>query len=116
MTNVGAGGWRSIFWMQAAFHGVTFLGLALFYWPSNNIEYPKMTIKEYFWACDPIGSWLCVTSVTLMLLALDWLGGAYAPSDPHVAVPLSIGLVCLVAFALYGKPKRTIRETLAFRR
>ncbi|KAK8023366.1 hypothetical protein PG991_006605 [Apiospora marii] len=101
VTNVNAGGWRYIFWMQAAFHGVTFLGLAFFYWPSNNIEYPKMTINEYIWACDPIGSMLAVTSVTLMLLALDWLGGAYAASDPHVAVPLSIGLVCLVAFAIY---------------
>ncbi|KAK8115515.1 MFS general substrate transporter [Apiospora sp. TS-2023a] len=101
VTNVNAGGWRYIFWMQAAFHGVTFLGLALFYWPSSNIEYPKMTLNEYIWACDPIGSLLCVTSVTLMLLALDWLGGAYESSDPHVVVPLSIGLVCLVAFALY---------------
>ncbi|KAK8070211.1 hypothetical protein PG994_006827 [Apiospora phragmitis] len=102
VTNISAGGWRYIFWMQAAFHGVTFLGLALLYWPAKNIEYPKMTIREYIWACDPIGSLLFVTSATLMLLALDWLGGAYAPSDPHVAAPLSIGLVCLVAFALYG--------------
>ncbi|KAK8054248.1 MFS general substrate transporter [Apiospora saccharicola] len=30
--------------------------------------------------------------VTLMLLALDWLGGAYESFDPHVVVPLSIGL------------------------
>ncbi|KAK7931103.1 hypothetical protein PG985_001815 [Apiospora marii] len=96
VTNVNAGGWRYIFWMQAAFHGVTFLGLAFFYWPSNNIEYPKMTINEYIWACDPIGSMLAVTSVTLMLLALDWLGGAYAASDPHVAVPLSIGLIGMI--------------------
>ncbi|KAK8085750.1 hypothetical protein PG997_007021 [Apiospora hydei] len=107
VTNVNTGGWRYIFWMQAAFHGVTFLGLALLYWPSKNIEYPKMTLQEYVWACDPIGSLLFITSATLMLLALDWLGGAYAPSDPHVAAPLSIGLVCLVAFALYewkGRP------------
>lgn len=106
---MNAGGWRYIFWMQAAFHGVTFLGLVFFYWPSKNIEYPKMTISEYIWACDPIGSVLAVTSVTLMLLALDWLGGAYAASDPHVAAPLSIGLVCLVPFAIYGKSPTDFR-------
>ncbi|KAK8044111.1 hypothetical protein PG993_004135 [Apiospora rasikravindrae] len=107
VTNVNAGGWRYIFWMQAAFHGITFLGLALLYWPSNTIEYPKMTFQEYVWACDPIGSLLFIISATLMLLALDWVGGAYAASDPHVAVPLSIGLVCMVAFGLYewkGRP------------
>ncbi|KAK6850597.1 hypothetical protein PG987_000231 [Apiospora arundinis] len=107
VTNTNASGWRYIFWMQAAFHGATFLGLALFYWPPKNTEYPKMTIGEYIWACDPIGSFLFMISSLLMLLALDWLGGAYAPSDPHVAVPLSIGLVFLVAFALYEWKGRT---------
>ena len=90
--------------MQAAFHGITFLGLALLYWPAKNTEYPKMSIQEYIWACDPIGSVLFIFSTTLMLLALDWVGGVYAASDVHVVAPLSIGLVCLVAFGLYGRP------------
>lgn len=62
-----------------------------------------MPLKEVIWVCDPIGSLLFVSSVTLMLLALDWAGGAYDWSDPQVAVPLSLGLVLLVLFALYGK-------------
>ncbi|KAK8118135.1 uncharacterized protein PG998_006416 [Apiospora kogelbergensis] len=107
VTNVNAGGWRYIFWMQAAFHGLTFLGLALLYWPAKNTEYPKMSIREYIWACDPIGSFLFICSTTFILLALGWISGAYAPSDPHVAAPLSIGLVCLVAFAIYEWKGRT---------
>lgn len=97
-------GWRYIFWIQAAFHGATSLGLFLFYWPPKNVEYPKMRLKDYIWACDPIGSTLFICSATLMLLALDWVGGAYPWSDPHVAAPLAIGLALLVAFAGYGKP------------
>jgi hypothetical protein len=50
-----------------------------------------------------------------MLLALDWAGGAYAWSNPHVAVPLSIGLALLVLFAVYGEnsfPRKNSRAVL----
>lgn len=89
--------------MQAIFHGVTAIGLFLFYWPPKNIEYPRMSFVDYVWACDPIGSVLFVSSATLMLLALDWAGGAYSWSNPHVAVPLSLGLGLLACFAVYGQ-------------
>ncbi|OAA59098.1 Major facilitator superfamily domain, general substrate transporter [Niveomyces insectorum RCEF 264] len=101
LTNVDSGGWRYIFWLQAALHGATALGLLLFYWPAKTHDYPPMTAWSYVWACDPVGSTLFVASATLMLLALDWAGGAYAWSDAHVAAPLSVGLVLLVLFALY---------------
>ncbi|KAI1280184.1 major facilitator superfamily domain-containing protein [Xylaria sp. FL0933] len=102
VTNVSAAGWRYIFWIQAAFHGITSLGLLLFYFPPKESHArPKMSIRDYLWACDPIGSSLFISSATLLLLALDWAGGAYAWSNTHVAVPLSLGLVLLVGFAGY---------------
>ncbi|KAI1334417.1 MFS general substrate transporter [Xylariaceae sp. FL0016] len=107
VTDVSAGGWRYIFWLQAAFHGMTSVGLFCFFWPPKNKEGPNMTLKEYVWASDPIGSSLFVSSATLMLLGLDWAGGAYGWSNPHVAAPLSLGLVLLVAFALYEWKGRT---------
>lgn len=103
VTSVSSDGWRYIFWIQAAFHGTTSLGLFLFYWPPKNVDYPKMSIKHYIWACDPIGSVLFVCSATLLLLALDWAGGAYTWSDPHVAAPLATGLALLVIFGAYGE-------------
>ncbi|KAF3764159.1 MFS general substrate transporter [Cryphonectria parasitica EP155] len=102
VTDLNEQGWRYIFWMQAAFHGATSLGLFLFYWPPRQQRlHPEMRIRDYIWACDPVGSALFVCSATLLLLALDWAGGSYAFSDPHVAVPLALGLGLLFVFAGY---------------
>jgi hypothetical protein len=101
VTNVDAGGWRYIFWMQAAFHRATALGLFAFYWPQK-VERPRVSVREIVWSIDPVGSFLFVTSATLMLLALDWAGCAYHWSDAHVAGPLAIGLMLLVVFGVSG--------------
>jgi len=102
VTNTYAGGWRWIFWIQAIFHGLTSIGLFCFYWPPKNNKYPDMTWGDIFWACDPIGSFIFISGSLFTLLALDWAGGSYGWSDPHVAATLTVGLVLLVAFALYG--------------
>ncbi|KAI7473922.1 aldolase [Hortaea werneckii] len=107
LTNRNADGWRGIFWMQAAFHLATSLGLLAFYWPKRHPDYPRLALKDLFWAIDPIGSFLFVTAATLMLLALDWGGGAYPWSDAHVAAPLGIGLGMLLLFSLYEWKGRT---------
>ncbi|KAI5861128.1 MFS general substrate transporter [Durotheca rogersii] len=101
LTALAPDGWRNIFWMQAGFHGLTTVGLFLFYWPPKNTLYTHMKLKDYFWACDPIGSFFFISSTTLILLALNWAGGAYHWSDPHVAAPLSVGLAMLVCFGVY---------------
>lgn len=101
VTNANPSGWRDIFWMQAAFHGATFAGLMLFYHPRKS-DYPKMTLKEYIWACDPIGSTLFIISTTMLLLGLNWGGGEYSWSAPRVIAGLVVGFVALVLFCLYG--------------
>ena len=103
MTAIDAGGWRWIFWIQAIFHGLVSIGFFLFYWPPKNIEYPKMSVSEYLWVADPIGSALFIPGATLTLLAMNWGGGSYEWSDAHIVAPLTIGLVMLVGFCLYGE-------------
>ena len=101
ITSSNPSGWRGIFWIQAAFHLATSAGLLAFYWPKRRSDFPKMSLKSYLWALDPIGSTLFVGAAALMLLALDWAGGAYSWSNPHVAAPLGVGLGLLVLFAGY---------------
>lgn len=100
LTNRSPSGWRGIFWMQAAFHLFTTLGLFVFYWPKKRADLPRLTWKQILWEMDPIGSTLLVSGATLVLLALDWTG-SYAWSDTHVAAPLGIGLGLFVLFVLY---------------
>ncbi len=102
-TNANAAGWRNIFWIQAGFFAATVIGLGLFYHPKKESDFPKMSFKKLVWACDPIGSLLFILSATLMLLALDWAGTVYPWHNAHVVAPLTIGLVSMIAFGLYGK-------------
>ncbi|KEF56509.1 uncharacterized protein A1O9_06696 [Exophiala aquamarina CBS 119918] len=101
VTNASPSGWRDIFWIQAAFHMATFLGLVFFYHPPRRSDYGKLSLKDVIWACDPIGSVLFIIATTMLLLALDWAGGAYSWSDAHVAAPLGIGFAFLVMFCGY---------------
>jgi len=101
VTNRRTSGWRDIFWIQAAFHLATALGLLLFYNPPQPTDRPKLRIGEVFWAIDPVGSVLFISSTTLMLLGLDWAGGSYEWSNVHVAAPLGIGLGLLLLFCIY---------------
>ncbi len=89
--------------MQAAFYLASSLSLLLFYWPVRRSDYPKMSNKDYLWACDPIGSVLFMGGATLTLLGFDWSGGAYPWSNVHVAVPVAVGLALLVSFCIYGQ-------------
>ncbi|KAK4552216.1 hypothetical protein LTR86_010570 [Recurvomyces mirabilis] len=107
VTNANPAGWRNIFWMQAAFHLATTAGLFAFYWPKKNPNRERMSFKQILWAIDPIGSILFIGAATMLLLALDWAGGAYAWSDAHVAAPLAIGFALLLAFCLYEWKGRT---------
>ncbi|KAI4914540.1 hypothetical protein J4E85_010606 [Alternaria conjuncta] len=101
VTNLSASGWRYIFWIQVGLHGITSLGLFAFYWPKKRTDYPRMGFKEWMWACDPVGSLLLVAAATLMLLALNWAGGAYPWSNAHVCANLVVGIVLFIAFCLY---------------
>ncbi|KAK1912184.1 hypothetical protein P3342_009783 [Pyrenophora teres f. teres] len=101
VTDLSASGWRYIFWIQVGLHGITSLGLFAFYWPKKRTDYPRMSFKEWVWACDPIGSFLLVAAATLMLLALNWAGGAYPWSNPHVCANLVVGIALFIAFCVY---------------
>jgi hypothetical protein len=92
--------------MQAAFHGMTAVGLLGFYWPPPS-NYPKLNVRQILWAIDPIGSFFMTAGTTLLLLAFDWAGGTYVWRDAHVLGPLITGIVLLIFFGLYEWKGRT---------
>jgi hypothetical protein len=92
--------------MQAAFHGMTALGLLGFYWPPPS-DYPRLSWRQLVWACDPIGSLLMTAGTTLLLLGFDWAGGTFPWRDAHVLGPLVSGAVLLILFGLYEWKGRT---------
>ncbi|TVY50544.1 Trichothecene efflux pump TRI12 [Lachnellula cervina] len=100
-TSASVSGWRTIYWIQAGFFALTIIGLLAFYHPKRELDVPNMSFKKVVWACDPIGSFLFISGATLALIALDWAGGVYPWHDKHVVAPLVIGVVTLVAFAVY---------------
>ncbi|KAJ7826652.1 major facilitator superfamily domain-containing protein [Mycena leptocephala] len=106
VTNINPSGWRNIFWMQAAFHGMTSVGLLGFYWPPPS-NYPQLNFRQIVWACDPIGSLLMTAGATLLLLAFDWAGGTFPWHDAHVIGPLISGAILLLFFGLYEWKGRT---------
>lgn len=61
-----------------------------------------MKVREYIWACDPIGSITFIAGSVLLLLALNWVGATYDSSDAHVVAPLTLGCILLVTFFIYG--------------
>ncbi|KAF8862496.1 MFS general substrate transporter [Acephala macrosclerotiorum] len=101
LTNASINGWRGIYWMQAAFHIVTSISLLAFYWPKKPVGRSTLSTGAMLWSFDPIGSFLFISSATLLLLGLDWAGGSYAWHDAHVAATLGVGGGLLVMFCLY---------------
>ncbi|KAH8921382.1 MFS general substrate transporter [Atractiella rhizophila] len=106
LVNNNPSGWRNIYWLQVGFHGATFLGIMLCYWPQRRSDFDHMTIRELIWAVDPIGCLLLIGGSTLCLIALDWTS-TYHWSDPHVVAPLVIGILMLLGFGIYEWKGRT---------
>ncbi|KAF2455180.1 major facilitator superfamily domain-containing protein [Lineolata rhizophorae] len=101
VTAASRDGWRDSFWMQSAFHAACAFFFLVCYWPKRHIDYPKMSVRQYIWTCDPIGCLLFMSGTCLVLLGMDFGGGEHAWDDAIVCAPLTIGLVLLLMFCLY---------------
>lgn len=100
-----------MFWVQAALQVLVSAAFFIFYWPPRSTrEFPKMSVSQIIWACDPIGSTLYIGGATCLLMALNWASGLYSWSNTHVAVPLAIGIFCLILFGIYGMGSNSLAE------
>lgn len=77
----------------------------MFYNPVKKSDYGRLSAKEFFWLCDPIGSFLFAGATCILLLAFDWAGDVYEWDDARVISTMTIGFVLLVSFGVYGTYK-----------
>ncbi|KAH9214781.1 major facilitator superfamily domain-containing protein [Leptodontidium sp. 2 PMI_412] len=103
----GVSGWRTIYWMQAAFHMTSFAGIMAFYWPPKKVREERLSWRRAIWSCDPIGSLTLIAGTTLVIMALNWAGGTYAWSNVRVVSCLVTGAVLLLVFSVYEWKGRT---------
>ncbi|KIW35176.1 uncharacterized protein PV07_01890 [Cladophialophora immunda] len=108
------GTWRWNFYVAAILQGLSFVGLYLLYFPPAhpyNMQ-PKQLIKEL----DYLGMFLFTAGAVPLLMGIIW-SGTYSSHDLHVVVPLVVGAVVLVVFALwetYGNIKHPLTPTYMF--
>ena len=91
--------WRWIFWLNLPFIGIALvivpMALRLTIKPSTKRE----KVRQFDW----IGSAVFTASATSVLIPLTWGGTQYAWGSWRTLVPLVLGLVGILAFALYEK-------------
>ncbi|KAJ5296876.1 polyketide synthase [Penicillium atrosanguineum] len=95
-------GWRNFYWVQMALWGVTAICLFIGYKPPkrhNHLDH--LSIWQKLARLDILGFILLTIGLTLFLAGLNSGGTLYPWASAQVLATLIIGLLCLVAFAIY---------------
>lgn len=93
--------YRTYFYVVAAFFGVSFLGILLFYYPPPREEQVSFTLAQKLQKLDWVGYALFAPGLTLFSMALSWSQNPYPWSDAHVIGPFVIGVAMIIAFIFY---------------
>lgn len=92
--------WRWCFGINGPIGGLAILGILLILPakspPRKNVG---LSMREWIWQFDPVGTVLLLPGLILLLLALQWGGIQYAWSSARIVVLLVLGILFLVAFA-----------------
>ncbi|KAH7395972.1 major facilitator superfamily domain-containing protein [Cadophora sp. MPI-SDFR-AT-0126] len=89
--------WRWIFYINLPISGVALLFIV----PFLNLKYRRVgTIWDRTKRVDWLGNFVLIGAVTAILLALAWGGTKFSWSSWHILVPMIIGFLGIVAFAL----------------
>ncbi|GIC88806.1 putative MFS drug efflux pump [Aspergillus udagawae] len=94
-------GWRYVGAFCGAWAGFGLLATVFFYFPPPRVNSQGLSRKEVFRRIDFVGGLLSITGLILFLAGMQWGGYQYPWTSAHVLVPLILGFVILVAFALW---------------
>ncbi|KIV93428.1 hypothetical protein PV10_04641 [Exophiala mesophila] len=93
--------WRWLYYICIIFNSVSLAGIAAFYFPLSQTRAAGQTAKSILKQIDIGGAILSISGLTLILIALQ-SGGLFHPwSSAYVLCTLIIGILLVVAFALW---------------
>ncbi|KAJ5198036.1 uncharacterized protein N7498_007153 [Penicillium cinerascens] len=92
-----SGSWPWIFWINLPIVAVGVIGIGFFLRLSRR----RRTLSETLHMFDYPGSFLFIASITAFLIPITWGGIQYPWSSWHTLVPLILGAVGLIGFAVY---------------
>ncbi|KAG9240545.1 fungal trichothecene efflux pump-domain-containing protein [Calycina marina] len=108
------GNWRTNFYAAAGLQAASFVGLLLLYFsPAHPLGLPY---AQAFAELDYIGIFLFIAGFLPILMDIIW-ASSFPSTDAHVVVPLVIGSVVMVGFALwktYGNAKHPLTPNNIF--
>ncbi|KAF7365715.1 MFS domain-containing protein [Mycena venus] len=93
----GGKSWRWLFYLNLPVGGTAFALVLVFL----SVKRPEGSIRDKLAKVDWVGNAIVITGTGLANVGLSWAGIRYAWSSAQVLVPLVIGLVLLVVFAVY---------------
>ncbi|KAK4067186.1 uncharacterized protein Triagg1_7914 [Trichoderma aggressivum f. europaeum] len=89
--------WRWIFWINLPIITISFTGIALFL----RLSQKPRSLSEKLRLFDYPGSLLFIASTTTFLISITWGGTQYPWSGWQTLVPLILGVIGIVLFAIY---------------
>ncbi|KAL7912637.1 putative MFS transporter [Trichoderma velutinum] len=89
--------WRWIFWINLPIIAISFTGIAFFL----RLPQKHQTLSEKVYLFDYPGSLLFIVSTTGFLIPVTWGGTQYPWSGWQTLVPLILGILGIILFAIY---------------
>ena len=82
-------------------NSISFIGIAIFYFPTSQTRAHGKTAKEILGKIDYIGGFLSITGLVLFLVALQAGGYSHPWTSAYVLVTLIIGILLIFAFVVW---------------
>ncbi|KAF1812690.1 MFS multidrug transporter-like protein [Eremomyces bilateralis CBS 781.70] len=93
--------WRYIGLFCGVWAFVGLLGIAFFYFPPPRVNSAGLSRKQVIAEIDFIGGFLSISGMILFMMGLQWGGSQYKWATVHVLVPLILGALILIVFAVW---------------
>ena len=94
-------GWRYCGLLCGVWAAVGLFMTLFFYFPPPRVNSQGLSKKELVSRIDFVGGFLSIAGMILFMAGLEWGGYQYRWKSAHVLVPLILGAVLLIAFAVW---------------